>query len=65
MLKSKYKVGDLVQSWDAVVVGLVIKVEECGLDCSLPKGNNDNFKYIVKTSTKNILYFESELNLVS
>ena len=64
-MSSKYKVGDLVQSWDAVVVGLVIKVEECGLDCPLPKGNNDNFKYIVKTSTKNILYFESELNLVS
>lgn len=65
MYNPKYKVGDLVQSWDAVVVGLIIKVEHCGHDVNLPRAFDDNFKYIVKTSTKNIIYFESELDLVS
>lgn len=67
MLKSKYKVGDLVQIWvwDAVVVGLIIKVENCGPDLTLPRRFDDHFMYTIKTSKQNIIYFQSELSLVS
>lgn len=62
---NKYKVGDLVQTWDAVVVGLIIKVENCGPDLTLPRGFDDHYMYTIKTSKQNVIYFESELNLVS
>lgn len=65
MPKSKYKVGDLVQTWDAVVVGLIIKVENCDSDLTLPRGFDVHYKYTIKTPTQDIIYFESELNLVS
>jgi hypothetical protein len=65
MLNPKYKVGDLVQTWDAVVVGLVIKVENCDSDLNLPRGFDDQYSYTIKTPKQNIMYFESELNLVS
>ena len=65
MLKSKYKVGDLVQTWDAVVVGLVIKVEICDSDLSLPRGFDEHYQYTIKTPKQDIIYFESELSLVS
>ena len=65
MLKSKYKVGDLVQTWDAVVVGLIIKVENCRPGLTLPRGLDDHYVYTIKTPKQDIIYFESELNLVS
>lgn len=64
MLNPKYKVGDLVQTWDAVVVGLIIKVQICDSDLTLPRGFDDQYQYIIKTPKQDIMYFESELNLV-
>ena len=64
-MQNKYKVGDLVQTWDAVLVGLIIKVEYCGPDLTIPRNMIDSYMYTIKTPKQDVIYFESELNLVS
>lgn len=64
-MQNKYKVGDLVQTWDAVVVGLIIKIEYCGPDLNIPRNMIDSYMYTIKTPEQDVIYFESELNLVS
>ena len=65
MLNSKYKIGDLVQTGDHNIMGIVTEVRRCGLDMTLPRNINDEYSYIIKTNKQDIIYFESELELIS
>lgn len=65
MPSPKYKVGDLVETWDSWVIGIVMEVQVCGLEMTIPRNIDDEYAYIVKTNERNIMYFQSELKLVS
>ena len=65
MLNSKYKVGDLVETWDSWVIGIVMEVQVCGLEMTIPRNVDDEYAYIIRTNKHDITYFQSELKLVS
>jgi len=65
MSNPKYKVGDLVETWDSWSIGIVIEVQVCGLEMTITRNVDDEYAYIIKTNKLDMMYFESELKLVS
>ena len=65
MLNPKYKVGDLVETWDSWIIGLVMEVQVCGSEITLPRNVDDEYAYVINAGKINLVYFQSELKLVS
>jgi hypothetical protein len=65
MLNPKYKVGDLVETWDSWTIGIVMEVQVCGLEMTIPRILDDEYAYIIRANERDVMYFQSELKLVS
>jgi hypothetical protein len=61
----KYKLGDLVETWDSWAIGIVVEVQVCGVEITLPRRVDDEYMYLINVGKANMWYFQSELKLVS
>jgi len=64
MSNPKYSIGDLVETWDSYIIGIVMEVQVCGLEMTIPRSIDDEYAYIIRTNKRDVMYFESELKVV-